>query len=182
MKKKKLVWNAFYFDFNDKKKLETENVIRDDLIDEIMKAKKKHQIASREDLKKIAKSNFMYHYWSKCEWEYVVSDLWGKGEHKLDIWYQLELNLDRIVDYLWENLMETEKDERKFIRKMRKLDPFLQDDKKELSLDILWDRFNTVVHEMGRLEDIEDDRIQMQAYIDYLKERLEEVKNARRDK
>lgn len=101
--KKKLEWYAFMCDFNSKKIVKF-NVIYDDLIDEIKKAKKKHQLNSVEDLKKIVKSNFMWHYWSKCEYEYNIGDLFGEIREKKDVWFQLEMNLDRIAEYLWNNL------------------------------------------------------------------------------
>ncbi len=93
-KKKELVWNAFYFDFSTGK-LETFNVIRDDMIEDVKKAKKKGK-----DIKEAVKSNLMWHYWSKCEWEYTIQDLWGKKEYKKDVWFQLEMNLDRITEYI----------------------------------------------------------------------------------
>jgi hypothetical protein len=43
----------------------------------------------------------MYHYWSKCEAEMFVSGFGRNDEpEKVDIWQQIEMNLDRIVDYV----------------------------------------------------------------------------------
>lgn len=65
-----------------------------------------------------------------------------------------------------------------FIAKMRELDPFHDPDEpnKTVSLDLLYDRFNVVVEEMERLEDIEDNTIQMQACIDGLRETIKELR------
>lgn len=61
-----------------------------------------------------------------------------------------------------------------FVNKMRELDPFhsLKNEDEEVSLDRLYDRFVIIVEEMERLEDLEDETIQLKAYIDYLKEKL----------
>lgn len=66
-----------------------------------------------------------------------------------------------------------------FIEKIRALDPFHDPDEpnETVSLDLLYDRFNIVVEEMERLEDIEDNTIQLKAHIDYLNEKLQEVQN-----
>lgn len=102
--KKKLVWNAFYSDFNDGR-LKTVNVIRDDLIEEIKKAKKKGLINTHDDLRELVKRNLMYYYWSKTEWEYMLTPMFRGKEEKHDVWYQVEMNLDRLVEYLWDNLI-----------------------------------------------------------------------------
>lgn len=60
-----------------------------------------------------------------------------------------------------------------FIKKMRELDPFFHES--EIPLDILYLHFETTVEEMERLEDIEDNTIQMQACIDGLRETIEEL-------
>lgn len=60
-----------------------------------------------------------------------------------------------------------------FIEKMRELDPFYHE--KEVPLDILYSHFEVVVEEMERLEDIEDNTIQLKAHIDYLNEKLQEA-------
>ena len=50
----------------------------------------------------------MWYYWSKSEWEILVSDLHlHTPKHKIekiDIYYQLEPNLDRITEYMINNL------------------------------------------------------------------------------
>ena len=45
----------------------------------------------------------MWRYWCKSEWEVVVGGLFAKTDeerHKIDVWYQLEPNLDIITDYV----------------------------------------------------------------------------------
>ena len=42
----------------------------------------------------------MYYYWSKSECEFFISDLHGNDYEKIDIWRQIEPNLNNIVDYI----------------------------------------------------------------------------------
>lgn len=103
--KKELKWYALYWDSNDNT-LKTTNVIHEALIAEVKKAIKKgyDSIAIRN----IVKSYLVWHYWSKCEWEVLVSPLFTRkaeeDEVKIDIWTQLEPNLDVITEYLITNL------------------------------------------------------------------------------
>lgn len=44
----------------------------------------------------------MYYFWSKTEWEVIVSPWVGKGgDEKIDVYDQLKLNWDKFVDYVW---------------------------------------------------------------------------------
>lgn len=99
---KKLEWYAFMQGFNDDKLVYT-NVIRQDLIEEVKKAIKKN--LNYDEIKEIVKTNLMYHYWSKSEYEVIVSS-WAKKdfEEKIDVYYQLEPNIDRITQYLIRNI------------------------------------------------------------------------------
>lgn len=47
------------------------------------------------------KTELMAKYWSRCEYEYIVSEYpKQKNEKKLDVWSQLENNLDALTDYV----------------------------------------------------------------------------------
>ena len=49
----------------------------------------------------------MYRFWSKFEWELVLTEWTGRDnptQKKVDVYDQLLLNWDRFIDYLWENL------------------------------------------------------------------------------
>ena len=64
-------------------------------------------IDNKEDLKEWLKRELMYYYWCKSECEYVIGGLFNHEEkdlQKLDIWFQLEINLDRIVDYVMKEM------------------------------------------------------------------------------
>lgn len=94
-----LVWNAFRYD-SSSKELVVFDVIRDDLITDIEKAHKKKELKNINDLKKIVKSWAMYHYWSKVEHEVIVTDMFSRTEEKIDVYWQIDMNLDRLCEYI----------------------------------------------------------------------------------
>lgn len=101
---KDLEWFAFYQDFNSDKLIFT-NVFRSNFVEDILKrVKSKSQfrkIDSYDSLKEAIRTEFVHDYWSKSEYEVIVSNWSGKDfEQKIDIWYQLEPNLDRITEYV----------------------------------------------------------------------------------
>lgn len=49
---------------------------------------------------------FMYYFWSKCEWEVLISPWVGGNddeEIKVDVAWQIMNNWDVFVDYTWNN-------------------------------------------------------------------------------
>ena len=56
-----------------------------------------------DDWKEFVKSKGMYQYWGRCEYEMIVTG-WPqqKREIKVDVWQQIEMNIDVIVDILME--------------------------------------------------------------------------------
>jgi hypothetical protein len=98
--KKKLEWYALIYDFNNKK-IRYYNVLYEDMIDSLKKKIKKGTITTYADVKEHLKRDFTYHYWGRCEYEIMMSGL-SRGEttEKIDIWYQLQPNLDRITEYV----------------------------------------------------------------------------------
>lgn len=107
IKNVKLEWYAFYYDWN-KKSLVQCNILGDWFKDEIIKRLKSKREYYKTDtyaeFKNQVRSLLMYRYWSRCEYEVLVRDLSeykeGCDEFKIDVWYQLELNLDRICEYI----------------------------------------------------------------------------------
>lgn len=99
---KKIEWYAFdqaCSDGTGEGKLEYINVIRDRHLESVKKLIKKN--ATYEEIKADLRSWFIHDYWSKTEYEVIVSQWTGpKFEQKIDIWYQLEPNLDRITEYI----------------------------------------------------------------------------------
>ena len=54
-----------------------------------------------DDFKEFVKNEGMYMFWSRCEYEIIVTG-WPqqKNEIKIDVWRQIEMNIDIIVDIL----------------------------------------------------------------------------------
>ncbi|MBO7615096.1 MAG: hypothetical protein J6T15_05310 [Bacilli bacterium] len=101
---KNLEWFAFYQDLNSTELVFT-NVMSSDLVEDILKGVKSksnfRKIDSYDTLKEALRSYFMWRYWGKSEYEVIVSNWSGRDfEKKIDIWYQLEPNLDRITEYV----------------------------------------------------------------------------------
>lgn len=99
--KNELEWYVLNYDFNSNKII-MYNVLKY-WYDKIKEARKKRKFNNRQTFKEWLKRNFMYYYWSKSECEIQVAGLLAKDEkefEKIDIWYQLEPNLDNICDYL----------------------------------------------------------------------------------
>lgn len=102
MKKPDLKWNVLFEDSNTRQ-IRTYNVLAGSFYDNLRKAIKKYKIKNRSQLKEYLTGEFMYHYWCKSEFEIAVGGLFVKDIselEKIDVWYQLEMNLDNIVDYL----------------------------------------------------------------------------------
>lgn len=96
-----LKWYAMRWDGNNDK-VEFTNVLYG-LEVEIAKDIRKKKILSRDDLRFWLKNELMYHYWCKAENEIAVGGLFSeypKEFEKIDVWRQLEPNLDRITDYV----------------------------------------------------------------------------------
>ena len=101
MKKPILEWNVLLHDFNSSK-IRKYNVLNDDyIINSIKKAIKKQEIKNYAEFKEFIARKFMAQYWSRTEYEILVSGLFDidKAE-KIDVWYQIEMNLDNIAEYM----------------------------------------------------------------------------------
>ena len=102
IKNKKLIWNVLLHDFNSDKII-TYNVFSDEFKENLYKEYRKKKINNKLELKEYIKSKMMYRYWSRCEYEIAVGGLHSKHPEnfeKIDAYYQLEMNLDHIVDYI----------------------------------------------------------------------------------
>ena len=48
------------------------------------------------------KKYLMYYFWSKCEYEIILSPWTGQADDiKIDVYDQIMMNFDRLVDYCW---------------------------------------------------------------------------------
>ena len=115
-------WNVYIGDFNSKR-IETHNVFNHyRFVKDLTKALKKIEKSDaseekkKEDFAEAARKELMYYYWSKCEWEVIISH-WPQGkddkDEKIDVYDQVRLNWDKFIDYVWTNRKELKALERK---------------------------------------------------------------------
>lgn len=103
---KKLHWKVYKSDFN-RKIIEEVDVLDYSIIkEEIVKDFK--EATTLEEFKEKVRKDLMYHFWSKCEYEIILShwpSLGDKGkELKIDIYDQIMLNYDVFIKYVWNTL------------------------------------------------------------------------------
>ena len=102
----KLEWNVLYYDFNARK-ITTFNVFdhgrfREEVI------KLFSPTISRNEFSKKLRSAVMYYFWSKAEYEVIVSPWIGdeKAAVKIDINTQLMNNWEQFVNYTGNELIK----------------------------------------------------------------------------
>lgn len=101
IKKSNLEWYVLRYDFNEKQ-IVNYNVMTG-VAELVCKKVRSGDIYNKETLKEFLKRKFMHDYWSRAEHEILVSDLGSvttENAEKVDVWRQLEMNLDRIVEYV----------------------------------------------------------------------------------
>ena len=106
VKNVKLVWNVLFKDFNTGT-IGKYNIFYDGFIDELHKSIKSKKVNNYAELREYINRWAMYNYWSKTECEICVGRLCDKYPdeyEKTDIYFQIEMNLDHIVDYIIEAL------------------------------------------------------------------------------
>ena len=93
-----LEWYVLRWDFNSKKVV-SYNILKH-REEDIAREVRKKSIGNKSILKEYLKTVFIYEYWSKTECEFYISDLFGDDYEKIDIWRQIEPNLDNITEYI----------------------------------------------------------------------------------
>ena len=97
---------VFYLDFNENvpKRVNILKGLEEDIAKHIRSSENSYKhISNRDTLKEFLKTEFMYHYWCKSEYEYGLCSQWEKNienVEKHDVWFQIEKNLDMITDYV----------------------------------------------------------------------------------
>ena len=101
-----LVWNVYYEDFN-RRCISTYNIFKHTgFYEDCQKAAKQ---ATKDGFREAVRRSLMYYFWSKCEWEIILTCWPPKREdrsfedEKIDVYDQVMLNFDRFIDYLWSN-------------------------------------------------------------------------------
>lgn len=97
-------WNVFYYNINSRK-ITTYNIFKHGGFSKMVE---KHFAYSetKEEFSEELKRSLMYFFWSKSEYEVVISPWCGGNEKeaiKVDIYKQVLMNWDRFVDYVWEH-------------------------------------------------------------------------------
>lgn len=95
-------WYVYIYDINSRT-MRKHNVLagREETIRRYKKESK-----SIEEFSKLLRSEMMAYYWSRCEWEILISNWCGgdrSEEKKIDVFDQLQLNWDVFVWYCWNN-------------------------------------------------------------------------------
>lgn len=126
----KLEWNVFVHNFNGKG-IEKYNILGGFMLSELVRIKKKCKkdgVENFEVFSSEVKSTIMRHYWSRSEWEVIITS-WPPHidkneldrlvkekenvkycayvnldvERKVDVYEQIMLNWDVFINYLWDN-------------------------------------------------------------------------------
>jgi hypothetical protein len=67
--------------------------------------RKKTNPTTFDEFKEFVKSNSMYMYWSRCQWELLLVDFpCEKIKRKIDVHFQIMMNIDVIVGILMDNV------------------------------------------------------------------------------
>lgn len=70
-------YNLFYYVYVEninKRKIEKYNVLNDGIIDEFKKRMKEQDIRDKNKFGEMVEQVIMYHYWSRSEWEIILTD------------------------------------------------------------------------------------------------------------
>ena len=97
----KLEWYVMAHDFNNDK-IVPYNIFYNSFPELIHKEIKKKKINNYNELKEYISNWSKYNYWCKAEHEIIVAGLISKGdkEEKIDVDWQIQMNLDRITEYV----------------------------------------------------------------------------------
>ena len=99
-----LTWNIIYGNFNSRE-IEIYNIFRHWAFkQDCAKAAKKFK-DNKESFADEVRKSLMYYFWSKCEYEIIISGFPGREgkEEKIDVYTQVMMNWDIFFQYLWEN-------------------------------------------------------------------------------
>lgn len=106
-----LEWNVFIENFNAQK-IETYNIFDHggfykDCHQYLNEAVKKKKDLNGKELEEKIRRSLMYYFWSKCEWEIILSS-WPPTDRipqrKIDVYEQVMLNWGAFYHYIIENM------------------------------------------------------------------------------
>ena len=97
-----LVWNVVYHDISTDK-IKVFNIFKHgSFMEDLQKHYKKHK--TKETFAEALRKSLMYYFWSKCEWEILISPWCGSKKNeaiKADVYWQVMNNWDHFLDYVW---------------------------------------------------------------------------------
>lgn len=99
-----ITWIAFHHDWAGKT-IGTFNIFEHGSFREDTK-KAARKCKTKEEFAKELRSNLMFYYWSKCEWEVRIFPFGTSAENediKVDVYWQVMNNWDVFLDYVWNN-------------------------------------------------------------------------------
>lgn len=106
-------WYVYYHDSNAQKIIKW-NVFNHGSfkkeVDKILQEK-----LNKEDFAEKLKREVMYYFWSKCEYEIILSPWTGRADDiKIDVYNQIMMNFDRFVEYCWNEKKKSLENKAKF--------------------------------------------------------------------
>lgn len=123
MNVKDLKWYVYYHSMNSQE-IKTFNIFNHGgFRDDVEKYLKKYK--DKEEFTEKLKGSLMYYFWSKCEWEVVITPWVGNRntkDIKIDVYDQVMNNWDIFVDYVYNSKIRrprknTQKKNQKRIKK-----------------------------------------------------------------
>lgn len=97
--KAELIFNAIYFDSNSDRLIAV-NVLGDELKEKIHKNINNKKLNYYNDLADTIHQYLTYRYWCRTEYELNMSGLFKEEVFKVDIYSQVMINFELIVDYV----------------------------------------------------------------------------------
>lgn len=105
LKNKKLQWYVLRWDFNLSKVINY-NIFSDTGIqDRLYRELRLKHLYDKSGLKDYLKTEFLYYFWQRTECEFLICDMHKTDKfEKIDMWRQIEPNLDLIIKYVNDEL------------------------------------------------------------------------------
>lgn len=99
-------WYVYYHDSN-KQKIIKWNIFNHGSFKKEVDMLLKEKI-DKDNFSEKLKREMMYYFWSRCEYEIILSPWTGRADDiKIGVYDQIMMNFDRFVDYCW--LFKSEK-------------------------------------------------------------------------
>ena len=97
-------WYVFVEDFNNRKIYKYNVFNHSRYLEDIKKIYKKHRNDFDTFTEEVRRTT-MYYYWSKCEWEIILSS-WPPrpdfNESRIDVYDQIMMNWNVFIKYVWD--------------------------------------------------------------------------------